>query len=128
MTKVPLDNFLNECVSRSSGEDGLSFEELYGLYISWCGLKASEPVRARTFRASLRAAGIAPGHRGELCEDLVMIGPAACDYIVHSVLPLAALDARSGGWPRLKSSPADRLEPPVTRGAPGEDLDSAPAA
>ncbi|GAA5197731.1 hypothetical protein GCM10023346_33200 [Arthrobacter gyeryongensis] len=128
MTKVPLDNFLNECVSRNSGEGGLSFEELYGLYVSWCGLKASEPVRARTFRASLRAAGIAPGHRGELCEDLVMIGPAACDYIVHSVLPLAALDARLGRWPRLKSWPAERLKLPVTRRAPGEDRDSAPAA
>ncbi|GAA3314559.1 hypothetical protein GCM10017710_21580 [Arthrobacter ramosus] len=128
MTKVPLDNFLNECVSRNSGEDGLSFEELYGLYISWCGLKAAEPVRARTFRASLRAAGIAPGHRGELCEDLVMIGPAACDYIIHSVLPLAALDARSGAWSRLTSWPTERPRVPVTRRAPGEDCDSAPAA
>ncbi len=128
MTKVPLDNFLNECVSRNSGEDGLSFEELYGLYISWCGLTASEPVRARTFRASLRAAGIAPGHRGDLCQDLMMVGPAARDYIVHSALPLVALDVRAGGWPRLKSWPAERPKVPITRRAPGEDRDSAPAA
>lgn len=128
MTKVPLDNFLSECVSRSSGEDGLSFEELYGLYISWCGLTASEPVRARTFRASLRAAGIAPGHRGDLCQDLMMVGPAARDYIVHSALPLTALDVRSGGWPSLRSWPAERPNVPITRRAPGEDRDSAPAA
>ncbi len=128
MMKVPLDNFLNECVSRNSGEDGLSFEELYGLYISWCGLTASEPVRARAFRASLRAAGIAPTHRGDLCRNLMMVGPAARDYIVHSALPLTALEARSGGWPRLKSWPAERPKVPITRRARGEGRDSAPAA
>ncbi len=128
MTKVPLDNFLNECVSRNSGEGGLSFEELYGLYISWCGLRASEPMRARTFRASLRAAGIAPGHRGDLCEDLMMVGPAARDYIVHSALPLAELDARLGSWSRPESRTAERPKAPTTSRVPGEDCDSAPAA
>jgi hypothetical protein len=128
MTKVPLDNFLHECVCRDSGGDGLSFEELYGLYISWCGLTASEPVRARTFRASLRAAGIAPEDRGELFQDLVMVGPAACNYIVHSVLPLATLDARLGSWPRLESWPAQVPEVPIAGRASGKDCDSAPAA
>lgn len=128
MAKVPLDNFLNECVYRDSGGDGLSFEELYGLYISWCGLTDSEPIRAKAFRAGLRAAGIAPEHPGELIQDLVMTGPAACDYIVHSVLPLETLDVRLGSWPLLETWPAEGPEVPLTGRASGKDCDSAPAA
>lgn len=128
MSKVPLDNFLDECVCRNSGGEGLSFEELYGLYVSWCGLQASEPMTARLFRASLRAAGIAPEHRGGLCPDLVMVGPAACDYIVRSALPLAALDARPGGWPRLNAWPVEGPKVPISGRAHGQVRDSAPAA
>jgi hypothetical protein len=93
MTKTPLDDFLNECIARDPDRDGLSIEELYGLYLSWCGLRGSEPFRGRAFRAGLRAAGIGPGHRGGLCPGLAMAGPAARDYIVHRELPLVVLDA-----------------------------------
>ena len=47
MTKTPLDNFLNECVAADPGGDGLSVEELYGLYLSWCGLEGVAPVGRR---------------------------------------------------------------------------------
>ena len=56
MAKTPLDDFLNECVAPEPDGEGLSVEELYGLYLSWCGLNGLNPIRGRTFRAGLRAA------------------------------------------------------------------------
>ncbi len=94
MTKTRLDDFLSECVVRDPDNDGLRGEELYGLYLSWCGLRGSEPVRGRAFRAGLRAAGIRPSRRSGLCPGVAMAGPAVCDYIVHRELPLAVMDAR----------------------------------
>ena len=94
MTKTPLDDFLTESIARNPDNDGLSTEELYGLYLSWCGLRGSEPVGGTAFRAGLRAAGIRPSRRSGLCPGLAMAGPAACDYIVHRELPLAVMDAR----------------------------------
>ena len=94
MTKPPLNEFLSECTARDPDNDGLRTEELYGLYLSWCGLRNSEAVRETSFRAGLRAAGVRPSRRSGLCRGLAMAGPAACDYIVHRELPLAVLDAR----------------------------------
>lgn len=104
MTKAPLENFLNECVAPDPGGDGLSMEEMYGLYLSWCGLEGSTPVGGRAFRAGLRTANIRVEHRGSRCPGLKMAGPAACDYLVHRELPLAVLDAPAGP-PRLFSPP-----------------------
>jgi hypothetical protein len=95
MAKTPLEGFLEECVARDRDGSGLSVEELYGLYLSWCALGSGSPVRYREFRAGLRAAGIRPTHRGGPCPGLTMAGPAACDYLVHRELPLAVLDAPS---------------------------------
>ena len=91
MLKSPLQEFVNDCIARNPDADGLTQEELYGLYLSWCALRESTPAPARTFRAGLRAANIQPEHRGGLCRGLAMTGPAACDYIVHRELPLASL-------------------------------------
>ena len=96
MTKTPLENFLNECVAADPGGDGLSVEELYGLYLSWCGLEGVAPVGGRAFRAGLRAANVPIEHRGRLCPDLRMTGPAACDYLIHRELPLAVLEPTAG--------------------------------
>lgn len=94
MTKTPLDDFLTECIARNPDNDGLTTEELYGLYLSWCGLRGSEPIGGTAFKAGLRAAGIRPSRRSGLCPGLAMAGPAACDYIVHRELPLAVMEAR----------------------------------
>jgi hypothetical protein len=91
MLKSPLHEFVNDCIARNQDADGLTQEELYGLYVSWCSLRGSMPAPARTFRAGLRAANIQPEHRGGRCTGLAMTGPAACDYIVHRELPLAPL-------------------------------------
>jgi hypothetical protein len=101
MTMTRLDEFLNECITRDPNSEGLSLDELYGLYISWCGLRGSSPVPDRAFRAGLRAANIGPGRRAGLCPGLTMAGPAACDYIVHREFPLA-LSGSSAGLGRLR--------------------------
>lgn len=101
-----LEDFLKECVAPDPDGDGLSMDELYGLYLSWCGLEMFPPVRGRAFRAGLRAANIRPDHRGSRCPGLMMIAPAACDYLVHRELPLVVLDA-----PAARPQP---LLPPVS--------------
>lgn len=96
MTKTPLEEFLKECVGPDPDGDGLSVDELYGLYLSWCGLERSAPVGGRAFRAGLRAANVRIEHRGSRCPGLRMTGPAAYDYLVHRDLPLAVLEAPAG--------------------------------
>jgi hypothetical protein len=95
MTKTPLEDFLTECVAPDP-DGGLSVEELYGLYLSWCGLGGFAPMGGRAFRAGLRAADVRIEYRGRRCPGLRMTGPAACDYLVHRELPLAVLEAPAG--------------------------------
>jgi hypothetical protein len=91
MLKSPLHEFVNDCITRNQDADGLTQEELYGLYLSWCSLRGTRPAPARTFRAGLRAVNIQPDHHGGLCTGLAMTGPATYDYILHRELPLASL-------------------------------------
>ena len=96
MTKPLLEEFLMECVTADSDGDGLSMEDLYGLYLSWCGLAEIAPVGGRAFRTGLSAANVRPEHRGSRCPGLRMAGPAACDYLVRRELPLAVLGHSPG--------------------------------
>jgi hypothetical protein len=96
MANVPREDFVNECNCDGSGWDGLSMDELYGLYLSWCGLKGFKRVRDRAFRAAVRAANIRPAHCGSRRPGLMMSGPAARDYLLHRELPLLALDIAAG--------------------------------
>lgn len=127
MAKTPLDDFLNECVARDPDGDGLSMDELYGLYLSWCGLEGSPPVRGRAFRAGLRAANIRPDHRGTRCPGLMMVGPAAFDYLVHRELPLLVLDTAAGRPHPMPPAVPEHVALLPDRPA-GQDRGSAPAA
>ncbi len=124
MLKSPLQEFVNDCIVRNQDADGLTLEELYGLYLSWCALRGATPAPTRTFRAGLRKANIQPEHRGGLCKGLAMTGPAACDYIVHRELPLAPLphEVQKGGADDDRTAPVGR-EPAAEKGPV-----SAPAA
>ena len=127
MTKTPLEDFLNECVTADPDGDGLSVEELYGLYLSWCGLEGVAPVGGRAFRAGLREANVPIEHRGRRCPDLRMTGPAACDYLIHRELPLAVLEPVAG---RIQPTPhpgAERVAP-LTGRPTGGILGVVPAA
>lgn len=117
MTKTPLEDFLTECVAPDP-DGGLSVEELYGLYLSWCGLGGVAPIGGRAFRAGLRAADVRIERRGRRCPGLRMSGPAACDYLVHCEFPLAVLEAPAG--PELISHPGpERVAPLRARPAAG---------
>lgn len=124
MLKSPLQEFVNDCIVRNQDADGLTLEELYGLYLSWCALRGSTPAPARTFRAGLRGANIQPEHRGGLCRGLAMTGPAACDYIVHRELPLAPLPQAH----HERVADDDGTAPIGREPAPGNGPVSAPAA
>ncbi|WP_115788326.1 hypothetical protein [Arthrobacter silvisoli] len=55
----------------------LGLDQLFGLYISWCGLNHHAPGTEADFRAAIKQHGInlsAPGLR--------KTGPAAMDYIL----------------------------------------------
>ena len=127
MTKTPLEDFLNECVAPDPDGDGLSMEEMYGLYLSWCGLEGLKPVRGRAFRAGLRAANIRPSHRGSRCPGLMMAGPAACDYLVHRELPLVVLDPPAGRQ-HLTSPPVPERVASLPGRLNGDVRGSVPAA
>ena len=127
MTKTLLEDFLNECVAPDPDGDGLSMEELYGLYLSWCGLGGLAPVRARAFRAGLRAAGVLTENHGSRCPGLRMAGPAACDYLVHRELPLVVLDAPAGRQ-SLTSPPVPELVASLPRQPGRGNRGSVPAA
>jgi hypothetical protein len=127
MTKTRLDEFLNECITRDPDSDGLSLDELYGLYISWCGLRGSTPVPDRTFRAGLRAADIGPGRRAGLCPGLAMTGAAACDYIVHREFPLALPGFSAGVGPAARMATDAPAIPEGVNMGDGDSV-SAPAA
>ena len=127
MTKTPLDDFLTECVAVDPDGDGLSVEELYGLYLSWCGLGGVGPVGGRAFRAGLRAANVRTEHRGSRCPGLRMAGPAACDYLIHRELPLAVLEAPAGR-PRLVSHPVPERVAPLPGRPTGGVRGAVPAA
>lgn len=65
MLKLPLHEFVNDCIARNQDADGLTLEELYGLYLSWYSLRGTPPAPARTFRAGLRAVNIQPDRAGD---------------------------------------------------------------
>lgn len=91
MATLALDEFLSACVQASPEGPGLSMDELYGLYVSWCALSGRHAAQDRTFRKVLASAGIEPNHRTGRCAGLSMTGPAAFDYLVHRELPLVPL-------------------------------------
>ncbi|MFM9432004.1 hypothetical protein [Arthrobacter sp. MP_2.3] len=127
MTKTPLEDFLNECLAADPDGDGLSVEELYGLYLSWCGLEGVAPVGGRAFRAGLCAANVHIENRGRRCPGLRMTGPAACDYLVHRELPLAVLEAPVGR-PSLISHPVPERVAPLPDRPTGGLCRAVPAA
>ncbi|CAM3218925.1 hypothetical protein PSET11_00612 [Arthrobacter ulcerisalmonis] len=80
MEHEQIESFLNEAVSADPGADeGLSRDELFGLYTSWCFLNQRKPVADSVLWAKLRERQINPDH-----NTLAMIGPAAADYILAS--------------------------------------------
>lgn len=80
--------FLSECIACAPGKQpGLSDDELYGVYLSWCFLNAETPGSDSSLGAALSQQGHveiygAQGRR--VWPGLTMKGPAAVDYILAS--------------------------------------------
>ena len=88
MTDTQIGAFLRECVIyEEDSEEGLDFEALYGLYISWCVLGNKVPVPDSAFRTSVRTSGVKHEKRDGVryYPGLRMIGDAARDYVLNSI-------------------------------------------
>lgn len=80
--------FVSECVTSVPGkEPGVSEDEMYGVYLSWCLLNAENPRSSESLWAAVRQ----EGHRLKHCLDgrnewpeLSLAGPAVVDYILAS--------------------------------------------
>ncbi|WP_426989204.1 hypothetical protein [Pseudarthrobacter sp. Y6] len=80
MSRTHLDEFVRDTINGDPGsEKGLSSEELFGLYTSWCLLTACPQESADALWQAILLRGIVPGH-----NTLAMTGPAAADYILSS--------------------------------------------
>ncbi|MEE2523140.1 hypothetical protein V1639_12420 [Pseudarthrobacter sp. J75] len=78
MSSPHFEAFLAEATREEPDvEAGLSRDELYGVYISWCLMNNEEARPATALWAALRAQGTVPDS-----NRLVMTGPAAADYII----------------------------------------------
>lgn len=86
MTTQPISEFLRECTSKDETAEGLDPDELYGLYVSWCALSQLTPLLDEQFRHALASVDVHAVRRSGrmIYPGLIMIGPAATDYIVNS--------------------------------------------
>lgn len=80
--------FLSECIIHDPDkQSGLSEDDMYGVYLSWCFLNQEQPGSDKALRAAMRQLGHSRrnhdlGHY--VWPGLAMTGPAAVDYILSS--------------------------------------------
>lgn len=78
-------HFVQDCI-RDGGEDqGLTEDEMYGVYLSWCLLHRRTPAPCKSFWAAMSLLGLHKRrriNRRYIRPGLRMTGPAAVDYIL----------------------------------------------
>lgn len=80
MTYAHFEVFLAQAIDEArDNEAGLSPDELYGVYTSWCLLNKEEPAPPEALWEALAARRIKPAD-----NHVGMKGPAATDYIIAS--------------------------------------------
>lgn len=87
MTASPYSLFLSHTIASDQPGRGLTDDELYGVYTSWCLLRRERPASSPAFWAAMREVGIPDRRRsvrGGVRPGLRMRGPAAADYILAS--------------------------------------------
>ncbi|MEO5779909.1 MULTISPECIES: hypothetical protein [Arthrobacter] len=93
MTMSDYSRFISDCIAADAGEDhGLTDDELYGVYISWCALRRQIPEPCKAFWAAMAKLGFDERrriNRRYVRPGLRMTGPAAVDYILASRASLA---------------------------------------
>ena len=87
MTASPYSLFLADSIAPAEPDQGLTGDELYGVYTSWCLLRRELPASSTAFWAAMREGGM-PDRcriaRRAIRPGLRMTGPAAADYILSS--------------------------------------------
>ncbi|MFB8369758.1 hypothetical protein ACFC25_10380 [Pseudarthrobacter sp. NPDC055928] len=79
--------FLADSIAPAEPNHGLSDDELYGVYTSWCLLRREFPTASPAFWTAMRERGIPDRCRiakRVIRPGLRMTGPAAVDYILTS--------------------------------------------
>ena len=80
--------FVSECIIYDpERESGLRYDDVYGLYLSWCFLNQEQPGTDKAFCAAMKQLGHIRRNRGSghyIWPGLAMTGPAAVDYILSS--------------------------------------------
>lgn len=80
--------FLSECITRVPGKQpGLSEDDMYGVYLSWCLLNAEKPGSNKFLFAVMRQEGHTPQQHSDgrnRWPELSLTGPAVLDYILAS--------------------------------------------
>jgi len=78
--------FVQDCIAADGADDhGLTEDQMYGLYLSWCMLQGQQPAPCESFQAAMSNLGLrARRHTNHryIRPGLRMTGPAAIDYIL----------------------------------------------
>lgn len=78
--------FIQDCIASDDAEDhGLTDDEMYGLFLSWCHLQGQPPTPCKPFWKAMSAHGLRTRrriNRRYVRPGLRMTGPAALDYIL----------------------------------------------
>ena len=79
-------DFVRDCIAHDTTEDqGLTDDEIYGLYLSWCILHRQVPSSCKAFWTAMFSLGFQERRRSGrhfIRPGLRMTGPAAVDYIL----------------------------------------------
>lgn len=102
MTSRNFADFISDCIAAdTAGDPGLTEDEMYGVYISWCGLHSLCPKRCGEFWAAMSGLGLNERrriNRRYFRPGLRMTGPAAVDYILSIRPGLAGPDIGVGPY------------------------------
>lgn len=80
--------FIRECITADIPDNhGLTEEQLYGVYLSWCSLDRQCAASCDSLRTAMSALGHQSRRQNDhddIWPGLRMTGPAALDYILTS--------------------------------------------
>lgn len=82
MTASPYSLFLADSITSAGPGQGLTGDELYGVYTSWCLLRRELPASPPAFWAAMREEGLPA--RCRIARRVIRPGLAAADYILAS--------------------------------------------
>lgn len=88
MTDSMYTRFLAACIAvEPENDSGLTEDEMYGVYVSWCFLNRLNPAAPAVFWSAMAQKGHNQRRRNAgryFRPGLGMTGPAAVDYILSS--------------------------------------------